>query len=1111
VLTIYHSNRLDILKDLLIALIKRQPLSNPLQDEQILVQSPGMAQWLRLQLAEELGVAAAINFPLPASFLWEMYIHILPHVPKRSAFNKETMTWKIMVLVKQMLNQDNFAPLKNYLTEDDDDLKSYQLAGKIADIFDQYLVYRPDWILKWEQDDGLDAIPHKQLWQPELWRALVAKTAELNQPHWHRANMHQQFNEKITRGKSVHTLPKRFFVFGISALPPHFIESLHTLSQQTDVHLMITNPCRYFWGDIKDPKYLAKMKSRHFLLNNDQRSERKEPFYKTSSISGDDCTNPLLASMGKLGRDYLYQIHDLDAVDIDAFADIPRTTLLKHIQADILDLADSSSNTPKPEIKKNDTSFRIHNCHSPIREVEVLHDQLLAIFAKHQDITPKDIVIMLPNVDAYSPWIQTVFGSIPKQDPRYIPFSISDNSVRTEHPLLTGVLKLLNIDNSRCTAPELLDLLDIPALQRRFKLNQNDLETLRQWVNDTGIRWGINSHQQSRFDLPIMSINTWQFGLRRMLLGYAMPESSGIHAGILPFDGVQGLNACLCGQLADFLEQIEQLSTSLNQEYSIDEWTRYVNNLLEQFFLPNKSDEYPLKIIHDAMEHLHEQLHDADHQQPLTKSIIVSYLTERIIQRQNSKRFLAGQVNFCTLMPMRSIPFKIVCLLGMNDGAYPRSIDIAGFDLIAQNSRRGDRSRRDDDRYLFLEALLSAQQQFYISYVGKSIIDSSPRAPSVLVTELLNYCQQGFIGQKDPDTPLAEQLITEHPLQAFSPSVFASKSKKENDISLFSYAREWLPAARRKGQRPPPFIVSPLKATNIPDSIEISELIRFFRNTSKYFCNHRLKVFFDDNEKVLAENESFELDGLTQYSLKQELLEALILDQPSTQVLALRQASGYLPHGAFGEVIVDEQVKALTSMSNHIRDLTTSETLEEDIEIGLNIGDIHLCGWLKQLYSGGLIRYRPSPIKGKDIITTWIEHLCYCATRPSRSTRLIGLDHKKRTYQQRTFNNLPADKAIDYLDALMSVYKEGLTYPQPLFPETALALLNSTGDDEQAVKRARLCFEGNPHGSGNFAEGDDPYISRIYPSFDSSYQTIRELSIDVLNPALSHSKAGGSS
>lgn len=1070
-----------------------------------------MAQWLRFQLAEELGIAAAINFPLPASFLWEMYIQISPDAPKRSAFNKEAMLWKIMDLVKQMLNRHNFAPLKNYLTEDNDDLKSYQLAGKIADIFDQYLVYRPDWILKWEQADGLDAIPHQQRWQPELWQALVAKTAELKQPHWHRANMHRQFNKNLTLGKSFNSLPKRFFVFGISALPPHFVESLQTLSQQIDVHLMITNPCRYFWGDIKDHKYLAKMKSKHFLLSNDQLSERKDSFYKASAISGDECTNPLLASMGKLGSDYLYQIHDLDAVNIDAFADISRTTLLKHIQADILDLADSSSNTQKPIIKKNDTSLHIHSCHSPIREIEVLHDHLLAIFARHPDVTPKDIVIMLPDVDTYSPWIQTVFGSIPKQEPRYIPFSISDRSVRTEHPILTGVLKLLNIDNSRCTAPELLDLLDIPALQRRFKLNQKGLETLRQWINDTGIRWGINNHQQSCFDLPIMSVNTWQFGLRRMLLGYAMPESSGIYADILPFDGVQGINSHLCGQLADFLEQIEQLAISLNQEYSIGEWTRYVNNLLEQFFLPDNSDEYPLKIIHDAMEHLHEQLQDADHQKPLTKTILINYLTERIAGQQNSQRFLAGQVNFCALMPMRSIPFKIVCLLGMSDGAYPRSIDVTGFDLIAQNSRRGDRSLRDDDRYLFLEALLSAQQELYISYVGKSMVDSSPRAPSVLVTELLNYCQQGFLCQENSEGSLTEQLITNHSLQAFSPRVFASKNKQESDKNLFSYAREWLPAASKKGQRPSQFIVSPLETTDIPDSIEMSELMRFFRNTTKYFCNRRLKVFFEDNEKILAENEPFELDGLNQYSLKQELLEAMIAGHPPAQILALRQASGYLPHGAFGEVIVDEQVRTMTTMADHVRRLTIPETLKENVEISLNIGGIHLSGWLKQIYFGGLIRYRPSPIKGKDIITTWIEHLCCCTTGLGLSTHLIGLDPKKRTYQQRTFNYLPVDDAVDYLDALISVYKKGLAYPQPLFPETALVLLNSKDDEEQTIKRARLCFEGNSNGSGDFAEGNDPYISRIYPSFDSSYLPMKELSISVLKPALLHSEAGVSS
>ncbi len=1098
-LTIYHSNRLDVLKDLLIALIARNPPANPLTDEQILVQSPGMAQWLRLQLAEGLGIAASINFPLPASFLWQTYVKILPEVPKRSAFNKEAMTWKIMTLVNQLLDNESFTALRSYLADDHGDLKSYQLAGKIADIFDQYLVYRPDWILRWEAGDNIEDITKNHPWQPELWRALVKKTSDMGQSHWHRANMHEQFNQLMTEGAFKDKLPERLFVFGISALPPHFVESLQSLGQQTDIHLMVTNPCRYFWGDIKDPKYLAKLKSRHFALHTAghiTNQKRQTPFIKAQSDS-DETSNPLLASMGKLGRDYLYQIHEMEAGDIDAFVDIDPDTLLKYIQGDILELVDSSSQASKQPIAIKDRSIEVHSCHSGLREVEILHDHLLDLFDQNPALSPKDIVVMLPDVDTYTPWIQAVFGSLDKHDRRYIPYSISDRSARNEHPVLLGILKLLELNNSRCSAPELLELLEIPALQRQFDINQKGLETLRDWVNEVGVRWGLNQKQQQHFELPSMPVNTWAFGLRRMLLGYAMPEESGIHNDILPFDSVQGIEASLSGQLADFIEQIEWLSETLDKERQIDEWIRYIHQLLEQFFAPDETDEYALKSVRDALDHLHEQLQDADHQDPLSKAILVSYLNERISNERSSQRFLAGKLNFCTLMPMRSIPFKVVCLLGMNDGAYPRSIAPAGFDLIAKHGCRGDRSRREDDRYLFLEALLSAQERFYISYAGRSILDNSLRAPSVLVTELLNYCEQSF---EIAGKTLKDHLVREHPLQAFSPQSFIPYSQ-DNEGKPPSYAREWLPAASNQGQKPPAFMGRPLQAIETTNELELSELLRFYRNPCKHFCNTRLKVFFGQDEQVLEDNEPFELDTLERYHLKQELLNTLIHgDSPGT-VLKHQSARGALPYGAFGELLLDEQAKAMANTAAFLNPLLS--TPKQDIEVNLSIQGMAISGWLSGHYDGGLIRYRPASIKGKDMLLGWIEHLCYCSMEQEGITRIVGLDQKKETYQQVTFENLPAKQAYEYLENIVTTYKEGLQHPLPLFVETAYAWL-SQSEPEKAEDKARLCFEGNQYSKGSFAEGSDAYIARIYPNFEDSFSDMTALAQKVLFPALQH-------
>ncbi len=224
--TVYHSNKVDTLKILLVHLIKNDPLANPFEKEQILVQSPGMSQWLKMALAQELGVAANLDFPLPATFIWEMFTQVLPNVPKRSAFNKEAMTWKLMELLPSQLDLDVFAPLRRYLQDDTDQSKLYQLAEKIADIFDGYLVYRPDWIASWEAGESVAEIDGEHPWQPVLWKSLYDYTLAQGQSHYHRANLYQSFIDALAHIDLTHdealraALPKRLFIFGISSLPP---------------------------------------------------------------------------------------------------------------------------------------------------------------------------------------------------------------------------------------------------------------------------------------------------------------------------------------------------------------------------------------------------------------------------------------------------------------------------------------------------------------------------------------------------------------------------------------------------------------------------------------------------------------------------------------------------------------------------------------------------------------------------------------------------------------------------------------------------------------------------------------------------------------------------
>ncbi len=1095
-LQLYHSHSLANLKDLLVLLIERDPLPDPFQDETILVQSPGMAQWLKLEMAAGLGIAAGIQFPLPATFLWDSFSKLLPEVPERSAYRKEAMTWKLVGLLPELLHKVEFVPLRHYLEQDESGFKRYQLCSKIADIFDQYLVYRPDWIAAWDRGDALPESLDEQAWQPLLWRALTTKTDALGQPHWHRANMQQTFVRALSQ-KTPEGLASRLFVFGISALPQTYVQALQALGQRIDVHLMILNPCRHYWGDIIDPAYLAKLSRRLFQGNEkktEQTAEQGLLFAGPAAAGYLESGNPLLASMGKLGRDYLHQLQDMELTGFDFF-ELPGeqleapTRLLGHLQRDILELEDRSvepggaeDSSYKSVIADDDHSLQLHSCHSPLRELEVLQDQILALFEADSALAPRDIIVMMPDVAAYAPHIEAVFGSA--RFDRRIPYAISDRSLQQESPLLQSFLMLLQLPQSRLRVSEVLDLLEVPATLRRFGLDDAGFEQLRAWVEQAGVRWGLDATQRESLQLPGFEQNSWRFGLRRMLAGYALMEDDGLWQQQAPFAEIEGLDAVLLGPLADFVDLLEDTCALFRGARPVAQWVSEINRLLAACYTPDEEDELALSQVRRVLESLHQELADAAHGEPLSAEILVDYLAQSLGEQRSSQRFMIGPVNFCTLMPMRSIPFKVVCLLGMNEGVYPRTLPPIGFDLIARHPRRGDRSRRDDDRYLFLEALLSAQDLLYISYIGRSIQDNRERVPSVLVSELLEYCAQGFAlaahrHEKTEDSAkhLRAALVTEHPLTAYSERYFNGSSER-----LFSYAQQWLPAASASSAALSPFCAEPLAAEPF-DELDLDELLAFYRNPCRYFFQHRLRVSFYEQGVETLDEEPFALDGLEGYGLKQQILGAQLRNEPLEALVERLVAEGGLPIGVAGTRLLNRHRADVAPLAAALEPLLASPATRH--ELSLSLEDTLLNGWLNAVHEGVLIRYRPAALKGYDYLRGWILHLAASAGAGLRGCRYLGVDRKEGVTDV-CFRTIDKESAIEQLNRLLQGYRQGLCEPLPLAPNTTWAWLSDT-DKDRALKKAQDAFNDGYVLPG---EGADPYIARVYPDFESISQRL---------------------
>ncbi len=1151
--SVIHANRMEDLRRLAVEWMYRHPLK-PLENEIIIVQSNGMAQWLKLALAanDGCGISAALKFQLPGRFLWQIYRAVLgaDRIPLESPYDKLRLHWRLMRLLPTLVHQDGFAPLARFLADDSTLRKRFQLAGQLADLYDQYQVYRADWLEDWaRQEDCLrratgpaQPLPASQRWQAELWRRLQADIPE-TQRAASRSEVHRRFIEALAVRRSAPAgLPRRVLVFGISALPQQALQALQALSVYSQVLVFVHNPCRYYWADIvEDRELLQQTRTRHARKGGIPANLHPELLHQH--------VNPLLAAWGRQGRDYIGLLVACEqdgggadrAGSIDLFTDaIPpdqRGSLLQQVQQAILELeplplarapnADDSNLTlasaPGPlPVAVADQSIFFQSAHSPQREVEILQDHLLTCFAAMPHLTPRDVIVMMPDIDAYAPHIDAVFGHLKPEAARYIPFSVADRSGRSASPLLPALEKLLQLPEARVSVADVMDLLDVAALRQRFGLVQDDLPRLHQWIQGAGIRWGLSAGHRQRFDLPPnLTHNTWRAGLQRMLLGYA----SGAGApwqGIEPYDEIGGLEAVLAGPLATLLETLEKYALALEQAAPVAVWCQRLVRLFDDCFLPDSPDDLLFRQrLDETLMAWRTACEEAALDDHLTLPVVRETLLGALQTAGVSQRFLVGKVNFCTLMPMRAIPFRIVCLLGMHDGAYPRSHAPLDFDLMraAGNRRAGDRARREDDRYLFLEALLSARDQLYISYTGRSIRDNSVRTPSVLVAQLQDYLAAGWYAAPDSVAPdsiapdsiapdsiapapvphLLERISCQHPLQPFSRRYFEAPAHP----NLFTWSREW------REMLDAPVLQTEaggLPATAFEGSLQLMHLIRFLRNPAQYFFNTRLNIYFDESETDDTDREPFHLDALAPFQLGPELLEAALAVAPSEHNEAIAQAAARLrrndtlPPGSLGELAAKTLATPVRAMLEHYQHLlqqwpVTARVIEVQWPIPIEgCGAGMLEDWLSGLQHSAAEpptspccarwEFEFGNVFGKTkrlhtLLPLWVRHLAGCSQRLSLTSYLIAPDGVV------PLSPLAPDVAATALTKLIEHWWQALHQPLPVTARTALPWLESLAkNNDEAKARSAACqaFEGN----GPFHKGErdrSPYLARLWPDF----------------------------
>ncbi|MGM0563876.1 MAG: exodeoxyribonuclease V subunit gamma [Pseudomonadota bacterium] len=1115
-----HSNRIEDLLKLAVDWQREHPLP-PLAEEVFLVQSNGMAQWLKLKLAADredggLGIQAGQRFEMPSRFLWSAYRSVLGEesVPQASPYDKATLQWRLMRLLPELVADEAFATLRDYLASDDEAVatrKRYQLSQQLADTFDQYQVYRADWLEDWSRNrdrlsrsggDGGHPLAEGDRWQAELWRRLVDDIRDNSDKEGEalsRGQIHQRFIDALHRegGDYSAQLPPRITVFGLSSLPWQTLEALAAIGRHTQVMLMVNNPCQYYWGDIQ------------------QHAPSRQRVKDQLAPEQSESEQPLLATWGQQGRDYLQLLAGFDEPEryrehfrqTDLFTSPAEgrstPTLLQQMQHSIfnLDALPGFPETVSREALENDRSLRFHSCHSAQREVEVLHDQLLDAFERDPGLRPRDVIVMVPDIQRYAPHIKAVFGLYKKRlggdsDPRYLPYTISDSSLKGANPTVNAIEQLLHCDQLRFSLGDILGLLESPALQRRFRLEHCDPSELQHWLEQAGVRWGLDAEHRAQHDLPEhLSANTWAFGLNRLLLGYS---SEARWNDIEPCAPFSASSADAIGALWAFIRTLDAFSQQLQQTMTPSQWSRCLGEALNRFFDAEDEADAPLfESLHQALEQWVEACDRAGFNEAIPLSMVREELLPALDNSGLNQRFLAGCVNFASLMPMRAVPFRMVCLLGLNDGDYPRQQPRQDFDLMRrrQHYRPGDRSRRDDDRYLFLEAVLSARESLYLSWVGRNIRDNSLRAQSILLAQLRDDIAARFQLEGGDRRAILDALTLEHPLQASSPRYLDNSGEP----ALFTYAREWHRAPQTASVETGDSADAPLADPEEPQALSLSDLRQLLRQPCQIFLRQRLKVFFSDSDNSVLDHEPFRLDGLERHQLGQSLLESganhlETVDSALEREKARWLASGHLPPGAFGEQMIEQRLDAVGDTLARYREqraalgpVEAHESLTVHSDDGGTLED-----WIGGLQSarhpgGDIGHYRLSltpgtllrnkNIKYHRLLNDWLQHLAACSLGYRAHSRLVSEDGGV------DIEPIKPALARQYLEQLIKAYRAAHQAPLPVSLNSGCAYAlasDQEGAGDEAWKKARAAYD-----DGDYAERLEATQHRCYPDFDA--------------------------
>ena len=1037
--------------------------------EVVLVPQFGLRRWLEIRLAEKCGILANVDFFAPAEYGWKLLRAAHPELGETSLFDRGLLRWRIFAQLAELTREPRFAALGHALAGGEQATR-LRLAEELAQVFERYLAYRSDMLARWERGEARDD------WQAELWRRLVRASGE---PH--RAQLLADYIRRYD-GSTVAPpgVPARLFAFACTNISPDLLRFFGVVAQHCELDFLMPNPCREYWGDVRG---------------------EKERLHEQGAEAFAADENPLLAAYGRAGRDFVGQLFSYDqvqpAVEVDLSRERERETLLHRLQMDILQRAAPATGLVSAP---DDASVQFHRCHSRLREVQVLHDQLLDLLQRDPSLTARDVAVMTPDIAAYAPYVHAVFGGVARDSTRHLPYTLSDGSARDAHPLIAFALKLVALPLSRMGLNEIIELLAVPAALRKLGLEPGQLGQLGSWLREAGVRWGIDETQHEAFGAGRYREFSWDFGLDRLLLGYASGESDALIAGIAPAASIEGSATQPLSALLQVLETLKALRRAQREAHSAQEWQQLYNAALDTLLDVDRADRdetRALESIRAALAALAEEASGANLDEALDWVCVRDFLGERLSEPERSYRFFSGGISVCGMLPLRVVPFRVICLIGMNDEAFPRRDRGSALNRMQAESQTqrtlGDRSDRDDDRYLFLQLLSAARDVFYLSWIGEEQRDGTAREPSAVVAELLDVAAKGYFA--DPNAA-RDSLVVTHPLQPFSPRHFDA-----SDARVFTYREQWRGAAvsAASALALPAFVDTALAQTDSmqtsPGSvglrpgehlrIDLIELQQFWRNPARAFFGEHLGLRLPRREDESDDDDPLEADGLLRYQLVDALIRA---EQTRLQVrtgaredAAVWRARGLLPVGRGGDAALTDARRPARALADALRELQGDIAPQPPQAFALDLASgAGLIGSLPEHRDGLICRWSAGAMQGSRLLQAWIDYLVLAAQH--QRARLILLAWDKDALQTRSLGGIDSAEAKAQLDGLLRWHAAGQRRPLLFFPKASQAYVerwrrSAAADahtiDADALEPARRMFTGSAFGSGAGSESTD--------------------------------------